>query len=184
VNKQLYENSGLRELFADSEQGNGDSTVDPARPFFNSREPNLAIMHEKPEHRVLLMLKAQGLSNREIAKQTGYTEPWMSQLFRQPWAQRALSEFITNAGLDEVTQLLKGAAADSVRKLIDIRDNPLAPVAVVRATCVDLLDRFMGKPAQHVHVEQSPIMTTNDVAEIDKKIEELNAETHRLVGAL
>jgi hypothetical protein len=176
INKQLYENSGLKELF-----DNSDEADDQSRPFFNQREPNLAIMHEKPEHRVLLMLKAQGLSNREIAEQTGYTEPWMSQLFRQPWAQAALSEFITNAGLDEVTQLLKGAAADSVRKLINIRDNPLAPPSVVRATCVDLLDRFMGKPAQHVHVEQTTV-SPESVGEIDKKIAELEAEGKLLVG--
>lgn len=181
MNKQLYENSGLKELFAESVAS--DSST-PAPAFFNAREPNLAILHEKPEHRTLIMLKAQGLSNREIAQQCGYTDAWMSQLFRQPWAQRLLSEFITSAGLDEVTALLKGAAADSVRKLIDIRDNPLAPLAVVRTTCVDLLDRYMGKPAQHVHVEQTTALSTEDVAEIDKKLAELNAETNRLVGSM
>ena len=80
-NKQLYENSGLKELFAEKEGGT------TANPLFNAREPNLAIMHEKPEHRLLLWMKAQGASNREIAYQSGYTEAWLSQLFRQPWAQ-------------------------------------------------------------------------------------------------
>src|ERR1035438_3683488 len=80
VNRQLYANSGLSELFADSEP------TAPAEGFFNQKDPNLAILHEKPQHRLLLLLKMSGRTNTEIAKESGYTGPWLSQLFRQPWA--------------------------------------------------------------------------------------------------
>lgn len=180
MNKQLYENSGLRELFSESAAAGSD----PSPGFFNAREPNLAIMHEKPEHRVLLMLKAQGLSNREIAGESGYTEPWLSQLFRQPWAQAALADYITKTGLDEVSMLLKSAAVPSIHKLIELRDSKGVPPAVVRNVCVDLLDRFMGKPAQHVHVESSTTSSAESVAEIDKRADEINQEINRLTGSL
>jgi hypothetical protein len=172
-NKQLYENSGLKELFADNPpQGDG---------FFNAHPPNLAILHEKPEHRTLLWMKAQGASNREIAYQSGYTEPWLSQLFRQPWAQERLVQIITDNGRDVVSELLKAAAPDSVLKLIDLRDDPQTPAATVRATCENLLDRYLGKPKQQVEL-QSTNTTNLKVEELDTEIKRLENEERVLLG--
>lgn len=181
LNKQLYENSGLKELFA-ATSGEADAVPVKHTAFFNRRDPNLAIMHEKPEHRLLIMLKAQGASNREIAQQTGYTEPWISQLMRQPWAQQLLSDLITQSGLDEVTQLLKGACADSVKKLIEVRDSPTSPPAVVRATCVDLIQQYLGKPRERVQVTTTAGLAAGDIAELDRKINENEQEISRLTG--
>ncbi len=179
-NRQLYKNSGLAELFA-ADGGTDDSR---ARGFFNPRDPNLAIIHEKPEHRLLLLCKLQGASNREIAAQSGYTEPWISQLFRQPWAQRLLSEMMHEAGLDEVRALLKEAQVDSVRTLVALRDDPKVPASVRRSTCVDLLEQYSGKPTQRVVVDSAKPLSSDDLADLDKQIEQASAEVNRLVGHL
>ena len=179
-NRQLYKNSGLAELFA-ADGGTDDSR---ARGFFNPRDPNLAIIHEKPEHRLLLLCKLQGASNREIAAQSGYTEPWISQLFRQPWAQRTMSEMMHEAGLDEVRALLKDAQADSVRTLVALRDDPKVPASVRRSTCVDLLEQYSGKPTQRVVVDSAKPLSSDDLADLDKQIEQASAEVNRLVGHL
>lgn len=180
-NKQLYENSGLKDLFA-------SLTKDEKEPcitgFFNPREPNLAILHEKPEHRVFIMMKARGWSNREIANATGYTDAWISQLMRQPWAQRTLAEEIARAGRDEIATLLEGSAADSIRRLIDVRDDPETPPAVVSATCERLLDRFLGKPRQQVDVVQKKMADVDDINELDKQIEAVDKELNRLTGKI
>ena len=172
-NKQLYENSGLSQLFANAPKNSG---------LFNAREPNLAILHEKPEHRLLLWMKAQGASNRQIAQESGYTEPWLSQLFRQPWAQERLVEMMRDAGMDVVQGLLKAAAPDSVLKLIELRDAPATPPAVVRATCVDLIENYLGKPTQRVEV-QANNTTKMDIREIDAELASLEKEQNRLLGA-
>jgi hypothetical protein len=180
LNKQLYENSELKELFA-ADGGSDESRV---RGFFNPLDPNMAILHEKPHHRVLLLCKMQGATNREIAEQSGFTEAWLSQLFRQPWAQRLLAEMMHEAGIDETRELLKEAQADSVRKLIEVRDDPTTPKSVVRATCVDLLEQYSGKPTQRMQVEQVKHLTPEDVAELDKEIEQSEVELNRLTGKL
>jgi hypothetical protein len=177
-NKQLYVNSGLKELFADAPPND--------KGFFNPRDPNLAILHEKPEHRLLLWMKAQGASNREIAQQSGYTEPWLSQLFRQPWAQVRLVEMLTEAGVDVVHGLLKAAAPDSVLKLIEIRDNPKinqTHPGVVRSCCVDLLEHYLGKPKQQVEV-RSENKTSLDITELDAEIAKHDKEINRLLGVV
>lgn len=179
-NKQLYVNSGVKEAF-DALTAE-DSTARPVKDFFNQRDPNLGVMHEKPEHRVLLMMKARGWSNREIAVASGYSEPWISQLMRQPWAVRTLAEEITNAGRDEIQTLLEGSAADSIRKLIELRDHPDTPATVVRATCENLLDRFLGKPRQQVDVVQKKDTSIETITELDQQIAAAETEINRLQG--
>ena len=175
VNRQLYENSGLRELFADSPPAEG------SRPgFFNARDPNLAIQHEKPEHRLLLWMKAQGASNREIAQQSGYTQPWISQLMRQPWAQQRLVEFMSEAGMDVVQQTLKAAAPDSVFTLIALRDDTATPPAVRRSAADSLLDRYLGKPHQSIDVRNTQVVAPT--GDIDEQLSKLQTEVARLEG--
>ena len=85
--------------------------------------------------------------------------------------------------MDVVQGLLKAAAPDSVIKLIDLRDNPLTPPAVVRASCETLLDRYLGKPKQHVDVSQD-LTPQTDVAKLDEELAKLTAETNRLLNVV
>lgn len=180
VNTQLFENSQLKALFDDSVE-RGETRVDPSAAFFNQKDPNLAILHEKPEHRLVIFMKAKGASNREIAAASGFTEPWVSQILRQPWARARLAEEINKAGRSEIQTVLEGAAVDSVYKLIEIRDDKDSPASVKRAACVDLLDRFLGKPQQRVEVTQDPL-ASKDVKELDREAENLAREINRLQG--
>ena len=155
----------------------------PPGGFFNSRDPNLAILHEKPEHRLLLWMKAQGASNREIAHQSGYTEPWISQLMRQPWAQKTLVGMMTDAGMDITTKLLESACPDSVLKLIELRDDATIQQnhpGVTRSVCVDLIQQYLGKPKQQVDFMQTA--APRDVEELDKEIAVQEQEINRLLG--
>lgn len=172
-NFQLFKNSGLAEC---------EAPGDPLWSFFNSKDPNLAILKEKPEHRLMLYMKAQGCSNTEIARHSGYSIPWVSQLFRQPWAKLVLLQLMNEVGVNKVQVLLEGAAEDSVMKLIELRDNPAVPSAVQRGSATDLLDRFLGKPKQQVEVTTKA--TPQDMQELDQEIKLLEAEESRLLGGV
>jgi len=177
VNRQLYENSGLAELFADS------GPASPGTQFFNQRPPNLAIMHEKPEHRLLLLLKLRGMNNREIARESGYTEPWISQLFRQPWALATLAKISTETGVDSIRGILESEAIPSIMKYVELRDNPEVPATVQKSACDALLDRYLGKPTQHVDVVQTDAPATAEtIAEVDKELAQLKIEEQNLMG--
>jgi hypothetical protein len=176
-NGQLYKNSGLAGLFADAEPA--------ADALFGAKDPNLQIKHEKPEHRYILWMKANGSSNREIARQTDYTEAWLSQLFRQPWAQAQLVQMMKESGkgiLDQTLELIQGEAVNSVLKLVDIRDDPDTPKAVQRACSVDIIEQFLGKPKQKVEVQENA--NNSSVEDLDKKLAELEKQEQQLRGNL
>ena len=134
--------------------------------LYGMRMPHYALKHEKFEHRIVIFLKAQGLSNKEIADKTGYTPVSISNIVRQPWAQTRIIEEMHKAGRDEVQTMLRGAMADSVARLIEERDNPNAR-ASERITAADkLLDRFYGKPNQPI-TQRSDLEKMSD-AELSK----------------
>lgn len=133
--------------------------------------PNIQIQHEKPEHRIMVYLKAQGYTNREIAKATGYTDAWVSQVTRQPWFKERLTAEIREAGLDPVKQFLSAEALPSLEVLAQIRDNTAAPAASRITAANSVLDRVFGKPTQHIESE-----STINVKNAKQSVEEINKE--------
>jgi len=174
-NKQIYSNSRM------SGSAIEQHYEEMPDALFADTKPNLVVEHEQPLHRAMVFLKAQGLSNKEIAKRTGKTEPWISQILRQPFARIQLVKELTLAGRDSVNELIKASAEDSVYKLIEVRDNPKAKDSDKISAAKELLDRAFGKPTQHVET-QITSRTLSDVTELDTKIAELEAEATRLKG--
>jgi hypothetical protein len=180
--EQLMENNDLAE-----HPVTDAAATDPDRLFESeSNPPNFAILREQPEHRIIVYLKAQGLSNKEIATKTGYTQSWVCQICRQPWFRLRLVAELREAGVDAVQAVLKATVLDSVFTLIDIRDDPSTPAAVKSATCDRLLDRYFGKPTQRVESDQKTLPSSpeiqaisSELAEIDQQLKETNnAETN------
>lgn len=118
--------------------------------LFNPKRPAVDLKHEKAEHRVIIMLKAQGFSNIEIARQMGYTPVSVNYIVNQPWAQKRIVEEIKRAGRDEVEIILKGTLVDSLNTLIAIRDDPDAKVSDRRSSAEYLVDRVLGKARQAI----------------------------------
>lgn len=175
VNRQLWENSPVRDASV------SDDLERRTDGLYNSKEPDFGIMHEKPEHRIIILLKAQGHSNTEIAKLTGYTIPWVGQILRQPWAKVRLLEEINVAGRDTVQGLLQGAAADSIYKIIALRDAAEEEGVQLRAS-QDLLDRYLGKATQHIESKAEVKHISGDIEEVNLALAKLEAEEARLTG--
>lgn len=173
-NVQLFENSGLKD-HAVSEAARNDpdrlfSTTDRAT------DPNLAILDEKPEHRLIVYLKAQGFSNKEVSDKTGYTQAWVSQITRQPWFRLRLVQELREAGIDQVQLVLKGNALDSIFTLVELRDDLQAPKAVRKAAADSLLDRYLGKPMQRISEEKDRTPSSEELHQIDQQIEAIDKE--------
>ena len=175
VNAQLYEGSEL------SGSAVAQDYAEHPDALYGDRPPNLRVQAEKPEHRIVLFLKGQGMSNNEIARRTGYTYPWISQLLRQPWARKRLVEEITAQGRDAVGEIIKSAAEDSVWTLINERDNGSAKPAERISAANSLLDRFLGKPTQKVEqtIKTGPL---NTLEETERELVALQQEEARLMG--
>jgi len=150
--------------------------TDPLRLFASEdNPPNFAIIREKMEHRLIVYLKSQGLSNREVAERTGYSEQWVSQITRQPWFRLRLVHELKEAGLDKVAELLRSSALDSVWTLIDLRDDSNAPKAVRRACADSLLDRFLGRATVKVQTEdRTP--STPEIEQVDDELRQIESQ--------
>lgn len=151
--------------------------TDPLRLFASEeRPPNFAIISEKPEHRLIVYLKARGMSNKEVAEKTGYTQAWVSQIVRQPWFRLRLVTELKEAGLDKVAKLLESSAFDSVYTLIEIRDDEEAPRAVRRACADSLLDRWLGKATVTVKRDDDRSPTSPEISAVDHELQEIEQQ--------
>jgi len=169
---QLMENNELRDHPVSEAAAN-----DPLRLFSSEdNTANFAIIHEKPEHRLIVYLKARGLSNKEVSEKTGYSPAWVSQICRQPWFRLRLVQELREAGLDRVAKLLESSALDSIFTILEIRDDPTAPKAVRRACADSLLDRFLGKPTVHVEHEASRMPSSPELAAVDSELQQIDKQ--------
>lgn len=151
--------------------------IDPLRLFASEEKPpNFAIINEKPEHRLIVYLKARGLSNKEVADKTGYTQAWVSQITRQPWFRLRVVQELKEAGMDQVSQLLKGSVVDSIFTLLEIRDDEEAPRAVRRACADSLLDRWLGKATVHVQQTSDRIPSTPEISQVDAELQQIEKQ--------
>lgn len=93
------------------------------RPLFNGRGPLYTLKSERPEHRVVIMLAATGMGNKEMSEHLsslgykGYTAQAISYIKKQPWAAKQIVEEIERAGREPVRVLLQSAALDAAEQL-------------------------------------------------------------------
>lgn len=175
VNRQIYENSPLK----------GSETeailVQLEGQLHNRKAPNLAILHEKPEHRIILLLKLKALSNREIAAQTGYTEPWVSQICRQPWFQRRLVEMLQTAQTEVIDDLVRVEGTNSFFKLVSLRDTAKSE-QVQFAAATRLFEQVAGKPIQRTEVTGQVNHQITQSEAIDLELRRLEEEERKLMS--
>jgi len=160
-------------------------TEDPNR-LFNDSVPLVDLQREKPEHRLVVELKARGMTHREIAALTGYTTVAISYIVRQPWARKRILELIQTSvkAADPCLELLKQEAANNLQTLIDIRDGAFDAEPSTRAAAANaLLDRLWGKPTQKVEQKISRV-SLDSVADLEREEARLAAEEARLLGRL
>lgn len=153
-------------------------------PLFNDRPPLLDLQREKPEHLMMVMLKAQGLSDREISLRFNdrYGAEYVGTVLRQPWARQRLLDLLNSAGRSGIETLLKSAVEDSVFRLIEERDNPKARPAERINAANSILDRYFGKPTQHVNQHQVNY-TVDDIQKLEQDERMVEAELQRLEGS-
>ncbi len=152
--------------------------------LFNDTQPGWAVKKEQPLHRIVILLKAQGKSNREIAEIVGYTAAWVGQVLVQPWARLKLLDVINEAGKDPVYELLRGEVTNSVFKIIEVRDTA-DEKNVQLAAANSLLDRFLGKPTQRVESFDGGARNSDhlDPAKLDEELARVRGDVARLTGS-
>lgn len=78
---------------------------------------------ERPEHRILLYLRAKSYSVTQCARAMGKSEAWVRNTQRQPFFKQRLTELLHDSGLDQVTSFLQLNGMDALQTLADLMNN-------------------------------------------------------------
>ena len=149
---------------------------DNPEALYGAKEPHYAILHEKPQHRVMIYLAAQGHTVTEIADLTGFTTVCVNNVLRQPWAQKRITEEIANSGRSKVEMVLKGSQLAAIERLIAEMDNPDARPSERINAADKILDRVMGKPNQPLTISEGKSLDQMSDAEIAAELSKIQGE--------
>lgn len=139
-----------------------------APPLHGQTAPQYAICRETPESRKILYLKAQGLSNEEIARRTGYSVWWLRQIVRQPWFQRNMVKLLHAVGVDGVEKAIKVNAVDALTVAVDVMNSTQSET--LRAKCAfEILKLSQGSKVT-VRTENIP------ASQLDSQISQIQNE--------
>lgn len=127
------------------------------------KPPTVEIQNEKPEHRVIMLLLAQGCSPAEVAEATGYTVVHIRNLRRQPWFREKFTALMTELGKDAVQAWLKSEIPASLETLASIRDDDNQRGATRVAAANSILDRGLGKAT--VRIETKTLTPTDEAVQ-------------------
>jgi hypothetical protein len=140
-------------------------------------------LHETAVHRRIAMLKVEGFSNREIAEQIGWSDDSVSKTTNQPWFQDMMIREFRTEGRQVAEDLIRLEVLPSIRRLVEIRDDPDTKASVKATVAMNLIDRFLGKPTQRVEsVNMNANVNLENVADIEQRQREVQSELDRLLN--
>ena len=163
--RELIESSDECCSNLEQDQGKEQGFKSEQNPLFNTPRPQAELKNEKPYHRIVAFLIAEGHTDAEIAAMVDRTAPTIGYLRKQPHIEREVLALIHGRG-DAAIDKLHRAAEEAADALIENMRKAQAEDAfeVVRKNANDILDRKYGKPNQ-------PTTTT-----IKKNVEEMSLE--------
>lgn len=138
--------------------------------------PAISISTEKPIHRMMIYLHAQGASLKDIAKHTGYDYAYVTQVMKQPWARSRLMTILKENGQDAVRHFLTNEVAPSLEVLRDVRDSSTASAQARIAASNSILDRALGKPTVTVEASNTNRNVPADMQRIEADLAAVRAQ--------
>lgn len=147
-------------------------------------EPMAANIREQPVHRVMCLMALAGVSNKDIAVETGYSPITVASVLKQPWAKTFMAEEAKRVAGDGLERFLKGASLESARLLVELRDDPAVSPKTRADICNSILDRALGKPTvrveseSHITHEQASLEASRIDDELKSLREQLGEPTH------
>jgi len=152
-------------------------------PDANGSRGNLSappvILKEQPWHLHAARYIALRMTPEQVAIACECETPFIRILLKQDWFQQRVREFMEADGTKDVMALLNAEAINSLRVLVDIRDDDKASPQVRSSNAKAILEWHLGKPTQRVEV--APLTSSQDpVAEAARLEEEISRERERV----
>ena len=143
--------------------------------LFNSTIPGAEIENEKVEHRAMILLKAQGLSNKEVADATGYSQGQVSTIVRQPWFQEKVLAILHSHGEEEVEKLMNQMAPKLLLMAQELAEKAQSE-SVRSNTILGLLKVVKGEKQVQVRAPESLEEIRSRKGQIERQLAEISGE--------
>ena len=138
----------------------------PVPDFYSAgeRKPNHPRLNERPEHRQMCLLAAQGLTAPEIAEITGFRRETVNDVLKEVWARAYITQLMHQTGAKAAIRVLSGAALKAAKHLVDCVDGSIEGIKVSDQTkaAIDILDRITGTPTHKVEVTRRDASELSD----------------------
>lgn len=170
-NPEMSRNGNTPEAYAAMEQ-----RVDA---LFGGKYANHLIKRERPEHRLMLWLKLNGHSNKEVANTTGYAYHTVCQIVKQPWFVENFCRLSSEMGKDSVQTFLEGEVMGALERTVDLAKSADSD-AVKMSANREILDRFLGKSVVKAEVKQAGTIdhVVHDAAALLEEQRKLDLQLH------
>lgn len=155
-----------------------NSFGDRVDSLFGARPSYQLIKNERPEHRLILWLKLQGHSTKEVAAQTGYTDVHIRTICKQPWFIENFCRQAKELGTSAVNTFLEGEVMPALVRTVELAQG--SKVDAVRLSANrEILNRFLGKSVVHADVKttsHSTLEVVHDIAKLQEEERKLNEQ--------
>lgn len=129
--------------------------------------------YEKPIHRIMCALSAQGETPLEIAKKCNYGVAQVRNIIKSERSRLMIAQIIADTHGESVADLLKGGAVDAVMRIRNLSVSAKSE-SVQLSSAKDILDRVQGKPTPAL-----PDSASTTPVDAKTELDELKAQIKR-----
>lgn len=127
-----------------------------APPFYKApgveATPRWQRQQERPHHRLIAILSAEGRTTQEIADTLDLCIQTVRDVRREPFCQKLIAELQAQAGINIVRKKLELATPQAAQTLVDIMSGAIDSSPGVRKQAAEsILDRVFGPTPQTIN---------------------------------
>jgi DNA-binding transcriptional regulator LsrR (DeoR family) len=133
------------------------------------------IQREKGIHRIMAYMYASGATIKRIAEECDYTRERVGQILATNEMRALIADIIHNEFSDDIGKILSAASLEAVQVVRELINSETASDSIKLAASKDMLDRYRGRPTQHIlHSKSSvPVDPGEEIAQLENELREV-----------
>lgn len=149
-------------------------------PLGTQTQPRALLVHEKPEHRLVAALKAQGYAHTEIAALTGYSKVHIGTIVNQPDTRRMIFQEISKRGGDSLAALMSSDVPQAWENIVELANKAESEPVKLSAN-KHILDRVLGQTVARTQTDARPL---HDLEATEREIARTEAAIKQITGVV
>jgi len=135
------------------------------------KESKVPLLKEDSQDRLILLLKAQGMTNRKVAQELGVSENKISYTTRQTWFMKSLIKLLHEKGEKEIEKIIEICAKDAIAVAHDLMMN--SQDEKIRASaCFQFINAHKGQKIIIEDNNSRPVSDLNsEIAAIEEDLD-------------